>query len=327
VSVPSELRHSVRVALATTGTFVALLTSAAARAQEGTGAAVDSILVESSTCSHVLLDQVRRFSQIELKNANLPEGARSPRVILSCSEHVSLMRAFVAGREATRQIDLGKTEQPVRARVIALAIAELVRDTARGEGIEAPPITFESVAAPPAEAPSPPPQYLAVNHLVTFAKIETFGAQFRPLAGGGLGFSHDVGPLSLGLGPSIAVGERSFALGSVRSLVADLSVRLALRFSGFGHAAEIGAGHALGLVQLSGTATSDRVMAASATGVWAAPFLFGKFDVQLSDPVFLEVAAQLGVVTFPVRGRVERGSDVAIDGVWSGLSLGFGLDL
>ncbi|HTA88223.1 MAG TPA: hypothetical protein VK745_01555 [Polyangiaceae bacterium] len=292
--------------------------------------------LESSTCSHALVDEVQRFTRIELKNTSTSGGETAPRVILSCSEHVSLIRALVNGHESSRQLDLDLTEAALRPRVIALAIAELVRDTARGEAVEPPEVSPPAPVKPAPEvepAPSERPRAPPTSRLVVLAKLENFGGSFQPLSGGGLGFSHDVGRLSFGLGPALATGQRNFALGSVHVLAADLSLRLALRFPNRALPGEIGIGHALGLARVTGAAagaaTNDaaRVQSGYVTGAWAGPFLFGTLDVSVADPLFLEVAAQLGVVTFPVSGEVSGESDVKVAGLWSGVSLGLGLNL
>jgi hypothetical protein len=144
---------------------------------------------------------------------------------------------------------------------------------------------------------------------------------------GGLGFSHDLGRFALGLGPSLIASHSSSSLGSVNVLMADLSVRLSLRFPNRILPSEVGMGHALGLARMSGTSDSASADEGSVSGVWAAPFVFGGCEAQLNEPLFLQFAAQLGIVTVPVRGYVARDSDVGAVGVWGGLSLGIGLNL
>jgi len=136
---------------------------APASADSADVSADDSLHIESSTCSHALLDEVQRFTRIELKNSGMGSGEHAPRVILSCSERTSLIRALVDGHEGSRQLDLDRTEAALRPRVIALAIAELVRDTARGEAVEppavpsAPPVKPAPDIEPPSERPRAPP--------------------------------------------------------------------------------------------------------------------------------------------------------------------------
>jgi hypothetical protein len=334
VSRDLHIRRSVALAL---GSLLTLLLPCAlgitsAWADSADVTADDSLQIESSTCSHALVEEVQRFTRIELKNSGMGSGEHAPRVILSCSERTSLIRALVDGHEGSRQLDLDRTEAALRPRVIALAIAELVRDTARGEAVE-PPTAASTPLAPPAPevepAPSERPRTPLTSRLVAEAKLENFGTSFQPLSGGGLGFSHDVGHFSFGLGPSLVTGQRTFALGSVQLLAADLSLRLALRFPNRVLPGEIGIGHALGLARFAGTSRADstRVTPGNLTGAWAGPFVFGTLDVSLAEPIFLEVAAQVGVVTIPVRGMVSGESDVEIAGVWSGVSLGLGLNL
>ncbi len=293
--------------------------------------APDSVHIESSTCSHALVDEVERLLQVELKNTSLGTGENAPRVILSCSERVSLIRALANGHESTRQLDLAHTDPALHGRVIALAVAELLRDTASGES-EPPPTPPPPLLKPPPPSEPPSPELdsepaPSANRLIAFAKLENFGASFEPLTGGGIGFTHDLGRLSLGLGPTLATGVRKPSLGDVRLLVADLSVRAAYRFPNRTLPGEIGIGHALGLARMSATSSEPNAVASNLSGVWAGPFAFATLDVSLADPLFLELAAQLGVVTFPVRGKVQNDSDIAIAGLWGGVSLGLGLEL
>ena len=332
-----QIRRSVRLCPAL---FCALLSAAwcwasPAQAESGEAPVEDSIRLESSTCSHSLVDEVQRFLRVELKNTSISSGESAPRVILSCSERVSLIRALIGGHESTRQLDLARTDPALHARVIALAIAELLRDTAAGVAVEPPLVTNAAPPSNPAPAPEPEPAPsapsapapLATSHLVAFAKLENFGPSFEPLSGGGLTFSHELGHFSLGLGPTLATGQRKLALGSVGVLAADLSLRLAYRFPNRALPGEVGLGHALGLARLTGASSQPNTTAEGVTGVWAGPFVFGTLDVTVADPLFLEIAAQLGVVTFPVRGLVQGDADVAIAGIWSGVSLGLGLNL
>jgi hypothetical protein len=332
VSPNPHIRRSARLALALPAALLSGFWAESARGEAAEASAAQSLTIESSTCSHALVDEVQRFTHIELKNASLPSGESAPRVILSCSDRVSLIRALVNGHESSRQLDLARTDAALTARVIALAIAELVRDTARGEAVELPPPPLVPSPAPPDEVePTEPPSERftshAASHLVAFAKLENFSSTFQPLSGGGLSFSHEIGHFSLGLGPSLATGQRSPALGTVNVLAADLSLRLAYRFQNRALPGEIGIGHAFGLAKMTGSSPSPNTKASSVSGPWAGPFVFGTLDVSLAEPLFLEVAAQFGVVTVPVHGLVAQDANIDIAGVWSGVSLGLGVNL
>ena len=311
--------------LASAGPAYAAVEPAAATAPEG------GVRIESSTCPHPLVEDVQHLARVELNSAGLPDGEDAPRVTLTCSGRVVLIRAALGPEGDVRQLDLDQTEDNLRPRVIALAIAELVRDTAnravRPPLLPAPPINEAKTEIEPALAPPPVLHSESKNRLVLFGKLSNFGSNFQPLFGGGLGFAHDLGHFSLGLGSELVASNRDTALGSVHVLAADLSVRLALRFPSRILPAEIGIGHALGLAQLSGTNGSPNADASSLSGVWAAPFLFGGIEAPLGDAFFLQLAAQIGVVTWPVRGYVDHSSDVGMTGFWGALTLGVGLNL
>jgi hypothetical protein len=306
----------------------ALLADAPSAAAQPSNSAPD-VRIQSTTCPHPLVEETERLTRVELNNTGLPSGADAPRVILSCAERVILIRATISEHEGTRQLDLDQTDSALRARVVALAIAELVRDTAGGD-VPVPPMP--KAALTPLTSPGPlvlvPIAPAApATRLVAFAKLSNFGATFHPLAGAGLGFSHDLGHFAVELGPSLAASSRRVPLGSVRALSAELSARLALRFPSRVLPAEVGAGFASGYARIAATSSSEQANARSLHGMWAGPFVFAALEAPFAEPAFLQFAAELGYVTLPVRGFVAESSDLEIAGVWSGLSIGLGLDL
>jgi len=303
-----------------------------AAAQAGPTPDGGGVRIESSTCPHGLVEDVQHLARVELNGVALPQGVDAPRVILTCAGRVTLIRVVLGVESDSRQLDLDQTDDTLRARVIALASAELVRDTASR--------TLHRPAPPPSPLPAPlpepsvafvgplPPAHVAAkSRLVAFGKLSNFGSRFDPLYGGGLGFAHDVGRLSLGLGSELLASGRDVALGSVQLLAADLSLRLSWRFPSSVLPTEVGVGHALGVARIRGKSAAPDADGQTISGTWAGPFLFGGFESQLGAPFFLQFAGQLGVVTVPVRGQVARGEDVRVSGVWVGLSLGLGLAL
>jgi hypothetical protein len=297
--------------------------SAWAEASDSAG----EVRLESTTCTHPLVLEAQRLTRVELNNAGLPTGADAPRVILSCAERVMLIRVTIGEHVGSRQLDLDQTDSALRARVVALAIAELVRDTA-----SEPPLPPPLLASPPPRTPKQPTPIASApleprSRLVAFAKLSNFGSNFQPLAGGGLSFSHDLGHFALGLGPSLSASNRKVSLGSVRALAAELSGRLALRFPSRVLPGEFGVGYALGYARISASTSSDLASARGINGEWAGPFVFGALEAPFAAPAFLQLAAELGYVTLPVRGFVAESSDLEIAGVWGGVSIGLGLSL
>jgi hypothetical protein len=304
----------------------------AAHAQASDTAALDSLRIESSTCAHQLIDDAQSLLRVELKNTNLAGAGDSARLFLSCSEQVSLIRASINGHESSRQLDLAHTDPALQSRVIALAAAELLRDTANGESESAPAPPSPPPPAPiveplELEPPREPEPLGSSNHLLAFGTFENFGASFAPLAGGGLAFSHDIRHLAVGLDSTLASSDRNPSLGRVNIVAADLSLRLGYRFLNRALPGEIGVGHALGFARLSASTDATNVSAGTVNGLWAGPFVYGTLGATLAEPLYFEVAAQLGAVTFPVRGMVEHEKDVAVAGLWSRVNLGLGLNL
>ena len=327
-------QHAFGHRAAGAATVIALLGFAAfAAAEAGPTPSEGGVRIESSTCPHGLVDDVQHLARVELNGVALPQGVDAPRVILTCAGRVTLIRVVLGDENDSRQLDLDQTDDTLRARVIALASAELVRDTAkRSLHLPAPP----AKPLPPAPLPQasvpfvgllPPARAAAKSRLVAFGKLSNFDSSFDPLYGGGLGFAHDIGRLSLGLGSELLASERDVALGSVQVLAADFSLRLALRFPSSILPSEVGVGHALGVARIRGKANSGEADGQTISGTWAGPFVFGGFESQLGEPFFLQLAGQLGIVTLPVHGQVARSQDLRVSGVWAGFSLGLGLNL
>ena len=314
-------------------TLIALLSIAPGAAAQASAAQDEGgVRIESSTCPHGLVEEVQHLARVELNGVALPQGVDAPRVILTCAGRVTLIRAMLGVESDSRQLDLDQTDDTLRARVIALASAELVRDTAsrtlhRPAPLPAPPAAPLPEPSVAFVGPLPPAHVVAKSRLVVFGKLSNFGSSFDPLYGGGLAFAHDFGRLSLGLGSELLTSERDVALGAVQLLAADLSLRLALRFPSAILPSEVGLGHALGVARIRGKADSPDAKGQTISGTWAGPFLFGGFESQLGKSFFLQLAGQLGIVTFPVHGQVAHGQDVRVSGVWAGLSLGLGVDL
>ncbi len=307
--------------------LLALLGGARSALAQASDATADvNLRVESTTCTHPLLEAVQRLTRVELNNAGLPTGTDAPRAILSCSERVVLIRVKLGEHEGTRQLDLDQTDSALRGRVIAIALAELVRETASGEGTPPPPpaVVAPPPPAPKEPAPPEPESEEPANRLVAFAMLSNFGGHFQPLAGGGLSFEHDFGGLALGLGPALAASDRTVKLGSVSALAANLAGRAALRFPSRVLPGEIGLGYALGWARVSATSASNEASASSVSGAWAGPFVFGALEAPFADSLFLQFGAQLGYVTLPVRGFVAQAPDIEIAGAWGGLSIGLG---
>ncbi len=325
---------SASIGWAARGTFVAVFLAAVPRAAAAAGGAELDVRVDSTTCQTSLVEETQRLTLVELNSSRLALGADAPRVFLSCRESVVLIRVSLGEQVDTRQLDLEQTDSALRPRVLALASAELVRDMA---GSEPPPAPPAPPPVPPIEqhrepswrssASAAPPREEAENRLSLFTESNNFGSHFQPLVGGGLGFSHGVRRLTLSMGSAFSTSDRRTSLGSVRVLAGDLSAKIAVHFPNRLMPSELGVGYALGYARIHAHGSSTEATPGQVQGVWAGPFLFGALESPLFSRLFLQLVAQAGFVTLPVRGRVAQSRDSELAGVWLGLSLGFGWKL
>jgi hypothetical protein len=160
------------------------------------------------------------------------------------------------------------------------------------------------------------------------AEFMNFGFVPAALWGGALGFDYAVDHVALGIGSSIVTHERHFELGDVRVLMTDLSAYAAWVTGSDSLAGEFGLGGSFGVVRIEGESSADdRAAAGSVVGAWAGPFLLGALSYELAAPFVIELRARVGFVLLPVVGQVSRGADIELDGIWSSLQIGFGLDL
>jgi hypothetical protein len=109
--------------------------------------------------------------------------------------------------------------------------------------------------------------------------------------------------------------------------VTRLSPYAAWHVSASGVAVRLGAGYALGMARIAGTAENGRAFGGSVTGLWGGPYALAGIAYAATDAVDLDLRAEAGWVLLPVAGQVAGGNDVAVQGPWVGLQLGVSLAL
>jgi hypothetical protein len=235
----------------------------------------------------------------------------------------------------TTRTTLAGVPPSVRARILALALAEIVGDLDR-EASHPPP--------PPAElsAPSPPPALAETPegrgsaqgrfanrpvHMAAFAQTSSFRFDGRWLAGGGLRFEYSSGHLCAGIDATFSANDQRFSFGVTQSMLVYASPYVGWAGGKDRLGVRLGAGYALGAARLSGRATDPRFSAAALSGAWTAPYGFAALSLILTDAVRAEGRIQAGWVTTPVVGEVAAGGDIRFEGLWASAQIGFALGL
>ncbi len=381
-----DVRSAV-AALCLAAAGAALTPGAPGAAQQAPVDAAAGVELDTRRCRTSWAGGLARFVQIELGAEPMATDTSTLRVAVRCGgDLVDIDVAQRGGAGGTqRRMDLGATAASVRGRVVALAIAGLVRELAliadeprttaaegprTGTAAPAPareqartdaseteaseadtpapadaaqpdtpapaaaaePDTADGTqvdASDPADAPEAtarPPSDVQIDVLLlagnfTAADDVVWGAGARV---------HLLGPAPWRPGFDLQVGTyaRDTELGSAQLLSGSVGARLGFTLEGRGLALTPGLGQRLGLARAS--ATSDDPAAARARAVvapWTASFAFVTFEASAFSRYRLGIDTELGIVQLPVHGRIARGDDIAVDGLWIALSAVFGVQL
>jgi hypothetical protein len=297
--------------------------------------------VETSECQGTLLEQIVPLLRVEIgpQIVDAPTDGASCRVVVECSgDQVALSATAPERPPGLQRIDLASSPPGVRARIVALAIAELVRDLLLVAPAETPRGGALRVdRAPGSEGPerdrpavSPRADDGAAarrTEIGAYAQAIAFASDGRWLAGGGIHFEHARGFACVGLDARMATGTEQNDLGTASFSLADLSPWVAWRSVVGRTVVRLGAGYALGVARINGRANGDRAVAATVSGPYTAPFGLAALSYGLSEALNVEARGQAGWVTSPVVGLVDGGADIRLEGGWASMQIGMALAL
>ncbi len=325
----------VSALLAATGLLVAPVTAARS------GPDAPAITLSFDACPDELAPQVERIARIELHApSSSREGAQGAataiRVICADDEVRLAVDDGITAKRVERSVSLAGVPRPGRARLLALAIAELVRSSWIELALAPPPLPAVPLPSPPGpDAPAAPAEpsaptadekerALAVasegrpkSAIFGYAVLEGLYAPTvgTPLIGLTLGVQREVYP-SLFVDGAIAGwdGAASRATGAitVRALALDPALYFDLPH------VEVGAGARIGWTSLSGAPSVANLQGQTTSGVIAGPFVAA--TARIVGPV--GVWLRTGWFLHGARGRVSGDSDVTLGGYWASLGLG-----
>jgi hypothetical protein len=289
------------------------------------------VFVERTTCEATSLDAVVSILRVELlgRFVDGPPPDDSYRAAITCSASIVGVTVGAPGGAAqSLRTDLSAAPANVRARIVALDVAELVRslDAEPHPALSAAPPAPRSAELGPAPLPPPVPRAWPVG-LGAFGQASSFPRGGVWLTGGGLRFDLVTRHVCAGFDVALLVADDRFAEGSVQTSLAYAAPAVAWRASWSAADVRLGAGYALGAARLSGHANDPRAFAGATTGPWTAPYLFAAFALALTGVVHVDVRAQAGWVSSPVVGEVAGSADLALEGPWVSGQLGLSLSL
>ena len=298
----------------------------------------DSFVLDAGNCPSELTEDLERLIRIELESGK-NESRATLEIDVECQENQITLSVASADRPAGAKwrLDLSRTAPSVHARVLALAIAELIREhsgrSSAKKPAPKPPPPPPPKPPPPKPPPPPPPPPKAetpspTGELEVFFALSQFDFSNEIGFGGGVRFWYlRLAPWHLALDFSAATLGRDVELGSARLLTGSLGARLGYTLRMADWALRFGAGQRTGVARVSGDGTdSSRATGGSVLGVFTTSLGYFALDTAIGKPFRAGLGAELGGVLLPVRGRIENHGDFGVEGVWASLEFRLSLD-
>jgi len=297
-----------------------------------------SVALEIGACLDVEQAEVRRIVAIELRALMIGSDSAEPitRVAVDCYNPLVEIRVEdpVTGKSLERKIDLSTSERTIRARLLALAIAELVSSS-----------WTELVSNPdPTVAPAGPVASERERRAAQQTVRIREELRRRPIVFGaaamGRFFLRGAGPLwggraevmprlpigSLTLDANVDHGVVKASLGDVSMTTASGGVGWRAEWSDRTWLVEAGGEARLGAVWLYGTPRSPEQVAGAGGVAWTGgPVFVVRSGFLPWERTQVTVGVELGYALVGANGRVAGVPEVRLDGAWVGLSLGIGL--
>lgn len=326
MTVTTRRRRDVRIL---TITLILGLSRVAAAEERG----APRVSVDLTGCDPSFADEVHRIAGVELR-AEVVGTAESmssaTQAVVTCRDAIVdlVVSDSVTSKRLERTVSLGETPPRARARLIALAVAELV--SASWEEVESNP-----QPKVPAVAVTTPEIRESVRRAVSRVPrvaIDVMGQTRAFLGTGTLLFGGAV-RASARLGASLTLRfDAGTEIGSVSRLPAgNAAIRTFGSSLGLGWALELGHVEALawggaggGYVRLDGEAKGG-FMNSALEGPWFGPEAGVDFIFFPRGLVHLTVMVLGGTALVGVKGNVEGASSVSVSGPWATAGVGVGI--
>ncbi len=278
-------------------------------------------------CDAALAGEAQRIATIELR-ATLVDPAPDAtvtQVTATCRGADAALEVIdpTTGKSLARTVALTEAAPNGRARLLALAVAELV--VASWSELQNNPQPRASPATPMA----PYAAREAARGAVADRSLELAAAfDMHVLAsgdclfGGGASAAFGISsPLFVRFDVLADYAELSRATGSVAVIMPSVSAALgASRWIGASLRPAVSVGLRGGYVRMNGIADSAAAMASRQQGVWLGPELALQLSAWPRARIHPVVGLSAGAHLLGVRGTVNNGSDVEAVGVWGGVN-------
>jgi hypothetical protein len=279
-------------------------------------------------CNDALAREAQRIAAIELRAA-LVEGtpdAATTEVTAGCNEELVKLRVVdpTTGKSVERSVALSQAAPSARARLLALAIAELV--AASWSELESNPEPKAPAAAPLAapEAREAAREAIAPRliELAAVADVHLLWSRDLILGGGAR--------TEIGITPALFVrvdalvhhGELGRASGTISLTMPSLSGALGVCLCAAALRPSLSLGARAGYAWLNGVAANEATSGSRQQGAWLGPELALELSAWPRARVHPVLALSVGAHLVGIRGTVDGGPDVKATALFSSLSLG-----
>jgi hypothetical protein len=279
-------------------------------------------------CDETLAREAQRITAIELR-AVLVDAApdqTTTQITATCAEDSASLRVIdpTTGKSVERSVALSQAAPTARARLLALAMAELV--AASWSELEDNP----EPKAPPAAPLAPKAAREAARGVVAHLPIELAAvadahllASRDLILGGGARTEIWISPrFFLRFDALVHYAELSRPSGTIALTMPSVSSALGASFGSAWLQPRLSAGARAGYAWMSGVAASAATTGDHQQGVWAGPELALELSAWPRAHVHPLLAFSVGAHIFGVRGTVNGGRDIMATGLWSALSIG-----
>jgi hypothetical protein len=295
-------------------------------------AGAQPVVLDMSDCDEPAPNEVRALLVVELHEQLVREDDLPPAdaqtVEVRCTPDDAELR--LPGTESRRTVRLASVPLGLRARVLALSIAELARPQPTATAAVAPlPENYEpEPEEEPEEGPDDDERAASMRPAAYFlwAGVE---AQATPLFGfgGSVLLRAKVGELlAWSSAVSLAQAHTQIDRGTLRVLSVSLRTGLALLLETSRASLHVGAGVRGGWMRLTGEpADAEDTVAAHFDAGFVGPALFAGVTWRISAPVFVALELEVDHALRDVRANVEDGTTRTLSPWRSSGSLGAGV--
>ena len=299
----------------------------AASAQRASGLERPRVSIDIVGCDAALAREAQRIAAIELRATLVdpaPDGSVTE-VKATCRGVLAALEVIdpTTGKSLGRTVALTEAAPNGRARLLALAVAELV--VASWSELETNP----QPRVPPATPLAPPAARAAAQAAITERALELAAAFDMHVLGSGDVLFGGAARAAISISPAIFLrfdaladyAELDRAAGRVAVIMPSVSGAIgASRFIGASIRPAISLGLRGGYVRMNGIADGTAATGLHQQGIWLGPEVALEVSAWARARVHPVLGVAAGTHLLGVRGTVDNGPDVEAVGIWGAVS-------